>query len=108
MSKRKAGKNVKVVYERIVTVGEQRVRVRMLQNEIAAAHGVVYLEKVPALLPNGVVLVHSNERPRRRLGPVFRAWLQKPSDRLEPCKCGWSGLPHYTVGYADTKEHGND
>jgi hypothetical protein len=97
MSKRKADKIVKVVYAPIVTVGEQSVRVRTLQNETAEAHGMVYLEKVPALLRSGVVLVHNNARPRRRLGHVFRAWLQKASDRLEPCECRWSGLPHYRV-----------
>ena len=97
MSKRKARKIVKVVYAPIVTVGEQRVSVRMLRNETAAAHGVVYLEKVPALLPSGVVLVHNNGRPRRRLGRIFRAWLQKQSDGLEPVRVHWCGFPHYRV-----------
>ena len=66
---------------------------------------------VPKEIPAGRVLVHNHVKHTTRTRSSvrgFRAWTQKLSDRLAPCKCGWSGLPHYIVGHADTKEHGND
>ena len=59
---------------------------------------------VPRKIPAGRVLVHnpvqatSVEQPHGMNG--FRVWTQKPSHiLLKPCKCGWSGLPHYRVNY---------
>jgi hypothetical protein len=50
-----------------------------------------YLFTLPDSVPDDQVLVHNNVLPTRRLGSRgFRAWLQMPSDRLEPCPCGWA------------------
>ena len=61
---------------------------------------VLELETIPAAIPTGYVLVH-NHIPHT-INTVcgedgFRAWMQKPSDDLELCKCGWSGLLHYRI-----------
>ncbi len=45
-----------------------------------------YLDKVPAVVPEGRVIVHNHVRPVKRLGEgEFRAWLQVPDERLEVC-----------------------
>lgn len=59
-----------------------------------------YVLTVPKTIPAGRVLVHNHiqhavDTPCGWNG--FRAWTQKRSRRLERCKCGWSGLPHYRV-----------
>jgi hypothetical protein len=56
-----------------------------------------YLNKVPAQVPQGLVIVHNQVRPPMRLGSRgFRAW---PDDRLEICGCGWAPASpqHYRV-----------
>jgi hypothetical protein len=55
---------------------------------------------LPRSIPAGRVLVHN--RVRRTVDMPsgvngFRAWTQKFQRHLVPCKCGWSGLPHYRV-----------
>jgi elongation factor P hydroxylase len=57
---------------------------------------------VPRTIPAGRVLVHNHIVQAHGVYTVcgwngFRAWTQKPSRKLEPCKCGWSGLVHYRV-----------
>jgi hypothetical protein len=58
---------------------------------------------VPRTLPpKGLVIVHSHDRHEADTVPSalgFRAWMQSPDDEplIEPCDCGWSGLPHYRV-----------
>ena len=67
------------------------VKLRLLPNKIAAAHGMMYLDRLPPAIPSGVALVHNSVRPTRRLGTRgFRAWLQKPNDRLASCDCGFA------------------
>jgi hypothetical protein len=68
----------------------------------------VYLDRiVPAdSIPHGVVVVHNNARPRRRLGyDGFWAWVQVPNDRLLMCGCSWApevGV-HYRGDWAPTR-----
>ena len=48
---------------------------------------------IPRELPNGMVLVHNNVRPRRTLGAAgFRAWTQKLDDHLVVYDCDWAGI----------------
>jgi hypothetical protein len=62
-----------------------------------------YILDVPHTLPpKGFVIVHSHDRHDADTVPGahgFRAWTQTPDDEplIEPCDCGWSGLPHYRV-----------
>ena len=61
---------------------------------------IVARGKVPTWVPDGRALVHNHAPHTARTGAGmhgFRAWLEMPSDRIEPCDCGWSGLPHYKV-----------
>jgi hypothetical protein len=63
--------------------------------------------KLPRAIPTGYVLVHNHIR--HAVGTPcgingFRAWMQKPNNRLERCKCGWSGLPHYHVKRNATRD----
>jgi hypothetical protein len=54
----------------------------------------------PAPPPEGRVIVHDRHESHTVLGVAgFRAWMQSPDDEplIEPCDCGWSGLPHYRV-----------
>jgi hypothetical protein len=61
----------------------------------------VRFETVPRTAKRGWVLHHNHIRhdtdtPSGVNG--FRGWWeQKPMDDWEPCKCGWSGLPHYSA-----------
>jgi hypothetical protein len=74
-----------------------------IERHLAEGAEFAYLERIlPAeLIPEGVVVVHNNVRPRRRLGyDGFRAWVQAPDDRLVICLCGWApeaGV-HYRIG----------
>lgn len=57
------------------------------------AAGVEYLRTIPTrdAIPAGRVVVHNHVNPTRRLGSRgFRAWLQRPNDRLVLCECGWA------------------
>jgi hypothetical protein len=62
-----------------------------------------YIFDVPLTLPpNGLVIVHSHDQHEVHTVPSargFRAWMQPFDDEplIEPCDCGWSGLPHYRV-----------
>jgi hypothetical protein len=59
-----------------------------------------YLSRLPAAVPPGQILVHNTISSSRRLGSRgFRAWLDKPSETVEPCDCGWLAElgPHYRV-----------
>lgn len=56
------------------------------------------------VLDGALCLVHNHVRPEGfpdvGLGSSgFRAWVQEPSTRIEPCDCGWApSLPvHYRV-----------
>jgi Recombinase len=60
-----------------------------------------YLNRLPATIPAGRVLVHNHVRPTRQLGSRgFRVWLQAPDPaRLDACPCGWAAElgQHYRV-----------
>jgi hypothetical protein len=62
---------------------------------------VNYLSAVPTSVPTGRVVVHNRVRPAHPLGRKgFRAWLDEPGDRYEPCDCGWAAetlVEHYRV-----------
>ena len=61
-------------------------------------------ETIPKKIAAGYVLVHNHVRHTVNTLSAergFRGWFQKPSDRLTPCKCGWSGLPHYILKRTD-------
>ena len=63
----------------------------MVKAGVITGVDAVYLDRIPATIPDGWVLVHNSVRPTRCLGyRGFRAWLQAPSDRLELCACGWA------------------
>ena len=66
-----------------------------------SANDMQYLDRLPAAIPAGRVLVHNQARPTRLLGSSgFRAWLQAPDpDRLYACQCGWASElgQHYRV-----------
>jgi len=50
-----------------------------------------YLSEIPTNIPRGWVLVHNNVQPTRKLGSRgFRAWIDRPSESLEPCNCDWA------------------
>ena len=61
---------------------------------------MAYLATRPRMIPKGRVLVHNHAK-HSKVTKVnlngFRAWYQIPNETLEPCKCGWARLPHYTV-----------
>jgi hypothetical protein len=69
--------------------------------QLQKSHGMEYLKKIPASVPEGRVVVHNHVAPARRLGwRGFRAWLAKPNpDQLEVCPCGWARElgEHYRV-----------
>jgi hypothetical protein len=66
-----------------------------------------HVGQMPRELPSdGWVVVHNHVRHGLKTRPGtngFRSWEQRPSDGLEPCDCGWSGLPHYRVARKDDK-----
>jgi hypothetical protein len=67
------------------SVGEMRMR---------------YLSEIPLTIERGVlchnIVGHSvDERPGLY---GFRAWIEdKPPRGFKQCRCGWSGLPHYSA-----------
>jgi hypothetical protein len=74
----------------------------VVANRFFKRFGMYYLPTgtIPTKVATGYVLVHNHVRHTTRTRCAsngFRAWHQKPSDKLEPCECGWSGLPHYRV-----------
>ena len=64
-----------------------------------ATAGMRYVTGIPRKLPQGRVLMHNDVQhtiamPHAMNG--FRAWTAPASPaNFEPCKCGWSGLPHW-------------
>jgi hypothetical protein len=76
---------------------KEALRARELERELGMHY--VFMG-VPKKIPTGNVLVHNNVKHRvnTRSGTRgFRCWFQEPSDKLEPCGCGYAGLPHYRV-----------
>lgn len=68
----------------------------------------VAMNTMPRKIPAGMVLIHNQVRSKRDDGTDrvaaeegFRAWFDEPSDRLELCECGWSGLEHYRLRMRD-------
>jgi hypothetical protein len=64
--------------------------------------GREYLDRMPEEIPAGMLLIHNNVRPTRRLGGSrgFRAWLEEPgAGPREVCECSWAPElgPHYRV-----------
>jgi hypothetical protein len=50
----------------------------------------------------GCVLMHSHVTHAVDMPPGpngFRCWtdVAPPNDAFKPCRCGWSGLPHYSI-----------
>jgi len=63
--------------------------------KVAAEYGTEYLDRLPATIPPGKLLVHNSVRPQRQLGlNGFRAFLIKADGRwrgrCEPCDCAWA------------------
>ena len=78
-----------------ITTAYAQIRTRVDPNHVQGRTAPT-AEDIPA----GHVLVHNNvwhttRTPHGIRG--FRGWFQKLSDKLEPCECGWAGLPHYRV-----------
>ena len=66
--------------------------------------GLCYIKNVPRQLPKGGrVLVHNcvhAEWQDQKPGVNgFRCWTTRTGrhSNMEPCDCGWSGLPHYRI-----------
>ena len=66
-----------------------------------------YLDKLPATIPPGKVLVHNAARPQRQLGlNGFRAFLINADNtwqgKCEPCDCDWAPNlgQHYRTSWA--------
>jgi hypothetical protein len=57
---------------------------------------------LPTAIPEGYALAHNHIRPAIDMPSGhngFRFWLWpmgKVPRHFKPCKCGWSGLPHYS------------
>jgi hypothetical protein len=75
------------------------------KSEIASPR---YLEQVPRSLDEigrGQVLMHNHVRHTANFPSGvngFRFWTEaKPPEGFHPCRCGWSGLPHYSQMLAD-------
>src|SRR5690348_7216501 len=66
--------------------------------------GLSYIKNVPRQLPKGErVLVHNcvhaewqDQKPGVNGFSCWTAWIGRHSN-MEPCDCGWSGLPHYRI-----------
>ena len=90
---------------RILSSREMKAEVQAVK----ATYGVEYLDKLPATIPPGKILVHNHVQPTRGLGSRgFRAWLADPDDNRraprEECDCGWAPElgTHYRRGGAET------
>ena len=71
--------------------------------------GLYYLPRgeIPTKIPEGCILVHNKASHTGCSRPGisgFRAWFQEksegkliPNNKLVSCKCGWAGLPHYSL-----------
>jgi len=67
------------------------------------------LQFLPTAIPEGCALAHNHVRhaidmPSGHNG--FRFWLWRKDevpDHFKPCKCGWSGLPHYRARGSDER-----
>jgi hypothetical protein len=66
--------------------------------------GLSYIKNVPRQLPKGDrVLVHNcvhaewqDQKPGVNGFRCWTAWIGRHLN-MEPCHCGWSGLPHYRI-----------
>src|SRR5262245_19934666 len=90
------------MWARAAEILDLRTAMQRLPDKLERKRGMYYLatKTLPTAIPTGYVLVHNHIRHRVNTPSGirgFRAWFQKPSDRLEQCDCGWSGLPHYRV-----------
>jgi hypothetical protein len=70
--------------------------------------GLCYIKNVPQQLPKGGrVLVHNcvhAEWEDQKPGVNgFHCWTTRTGrhSNMEPCDCGWSGLPHYRIPSGD-------
>jgi hypothetical protein len=62
-----------------------------------------YIARLPRKLPKGRVIVHNRVHALWEDQPLgyhgFRAWTvtarEAAQEGWKPCRCGWSGLPHY-------------
>jgi hypothetical protein len=63
---------------------------------------------LPRKLPrSGRVIVHNQVEHTKDMpcgAGGFRAWTQRPDERVVECPCGWSGLPHYRLTGIDSGE----
>jgi hypothetical protein len=83
-------------YVRTLIVADREEYIDQLQK----SWGMEHLQKFPASVPPGKVLVHNHIQPARRAGTRgFRYWLADPSDKVERCPCGWAPElgEHYRV-----------
>ena len=76
--------------------------------------GLSYIKNVPRQLPKGGrVLVHNcvhAEWQDQKPGVNgFRCWTAQIGrhPNMEPCDCGWSGLPHYAARHLGAKQFKN-
>lgn len=83
-------------------VGSDGKRTPRMPGKIEIKNQTYYLDRLPAAVPRGMILVHNNVVPTRRLNMRgFRAWLspRNSNQRLQRCDCGWAAElgPHYVV-----------
>jgi hypothetical protein len=72
----------------------------MAKTKKTAEPAGVYISRLPTKVRKGYAfLCHNHIRHEVDTKPNvngFRAWWAKElTEGFEPCKCGWSGLPHY-------------
>jgi hypothetical protein len=57
-----------------------------------------YMGGMPIRVPEGLVVVHNHVRPAHAINTSgFRVWVQKLTENLVPCACGWA--PHLSGHY---------
>lgn len=83
-------------------VGSDGKRTPRMPGKIEIENHMYYLDRLPAAVPRGMILVHNDVVPTRRLNMRgFRAWLSPPKSnpRLQRCDCGWAAElgPHYVI-----------
>jgi hypothetical protein len=79
-----------------------RAQGQAIAERLKEATGMEYLDRLPAAIQPGKVLVHNRAQSAQSLGMNgFRAWLVDAADRRhalrEVCDCGWAPElgPHY-------------
>jgi hypothetical protein len=74
-----------------------------LRNYYPPADGWRYYkgEGKPRVVPSGFLLCHNHVAHTvdgHNGANGFRFWIcERVPDGFEPCRCGWAGLPHYSV-----------